>query len=107
MLTKFGNPIPDGKTRVKILRGYQEFEVGSVVDLPTKDIQYLLNRKVVQVVDVVNEADALDPKEKEIREKLFNETQTRVVEPQQNRAVGLDKSPKAPAKKRTRKKKSD
>ena len=93
MIKKYGDPAPTGKVKVKILRGYQSYEIGSIVDLPEKDIKYLLGRKVIYVLTgdepEIKEAEKYE-EEKAIREQLRNETRNRQVEPQLKRAVGLE-----------------
>lgn len=87
MIKKYGEPAPEGFTKVRILRGYQNYEIGSIVDLPTKDIEYLLGRKVVKLfVAEFKKEEIVDPEEKALRERLLEESQTRVVEPSVNRA---------------------
>lgn len=91
-------PANEGFTKVKILRGYQNYEIGSIVDIQNDKIKYLLGRKVVEIF---NERHIEEYKKKEeeegIKAEVLKENQG------ENRAVGLEDSP-PPPKKTVRKK---
>lgn len=105
MIKKYGDPAPEGKVKVLILRGYQNYEIGSIVDLPEKDISYLEMRKVIRILkedDPIFIEHESELEEKDIRQALAEESQDRKVRPQINRAFGLDK-PKPKRKGRPKK----
>lgn len=91
-------PAPEGFTKVVICRGYQNYEIGSIVDIPNKDLAYLLGRRVVEVFNEQHiEQHRKNEEEKRIKAKVLMDNQG------ENRAVGLENSP-PPPKKTVRKK---
>ena len=98
MIKKYAEKPQDGFTKVKILRGYKDYEIGSIVDIPKNEMPYLLGRKVVvKFTSYEEEKKPIDPEEKKIRDSLQKETQ--------NRAVGLKNSPKKIVKRKPKNKK--
>ncbi len=67
------------KVRVKILRCFQDYELGSIVDIPKSRFAALEHRKMVEIYAAPQALEKVVVEEKEV---------------ESNRAVGLKKSEK-------------
>ena len=89
MLQKYGNDAAMEMVKVKVLRGFQNYEIGSIIELPKSRFKTLESRKMVVRFDIQPPIKVVEPPTDQGSEN--------------NRAVGLPNSPES-KKTATRKK---